>query len=238
MPSDTKFDPFKPQQPRIPGVPEHVEKPKAAEPAEELAPPASFPEPSSRAPLGKIALSLAGVVIIGAGILWLTRTPSRESGTPEAPRTDLPDSAPASNPKAESGPVAPGVVATTAEIAKVWSSKRFLFRNPITGTPEPAMVVHLPDGTYWGLSLREPFGDCDLEYVTNLATLQATYNFHATHPMVTDPCTHAVFDLTRYGTEPDGSLVRGELEQGGAVRPPMAIEIAVHDGEVSATRME
>ena len=100
------------------------------------------------------------------------------------------------------------------------------------------MVVRLPGGEYWGFSLREPFGNCDLEYVTDMAALQTNYNFSADHPMVGDPCNHSVFDLMRYGTTPSGTLVRGEIEQGGAIRPPIAIEIRKDGNEIRAVRME
>ncbi len=51
----------------------------------------------------------------------------------------------------------------------------------------PAMVVRLPGGAYWGFSMREPFGDCQLELVTDLKKLKTAYNFRADHPMVADP---------------------------------------------------
>jgi hypothetical protein len=99
------------------------------------------------------------------------------------------------------------------------------------------VVVHLPDGVYWGFSVREPFGTCEIEYVTDLKKLQTEYNFHATHPMVGDPCNHAVFDLMKYGSGPNG-LVRGEIVSGAAVRPPVEIEMRAQDGKVVAVRME
>jgi hypothetical protein len=55
--------------------------------------------------------------------------------------------------------------------------------------------------------------------------------------MVGDPCNHAVFDLTRYGSGPNG-LVRGEIKQGAAVRPPIAIEIETKGKRLLAVRME
>jgi len=131
----------------------------------------------------------------------------------------------------------PGGVATAAELAKPWSAKRFYFRDPVTSKVVPAMVVHLPGGTFWGFSLREPYGSCELEYVTDLNKLRTDYNFTASYPMLGDPCNKTVFDLTRYGSGPSG-LVRGEIEQGSGWRPPMAIEVRTEGNEIIAVRME
>lgn len=136
-------------------------------------------------------------------------------------------------------PVAPGIIATTRELAKPWAAKAFLFRTSTSAEPVPALVVHLPNGQYWGISMVEPFGRCKLEYVTNPRVLQSEYDFSADHPMVGDPCTHTVYDLLQYdGGSPDGGLVRGAIVHGAGVRPPMAIEIKVHGKKISATRME
>jgi hypothetical protein len=135
--------------------------------------------------------------------------------------------------------IAPGPVATTEEMAKTWSSKRFMFRDPVTNQPLPAIVVRLPRGEYWGFSLREPFGNCDLEYVTDLETLGTKYRFHADHPMVIDPCNQTVYDLLKYGPGiSTDSLVRGEIVQGSGIRPPIAIEIRTQGNQVLAARME
>ena len=54
--------------------------------------------------------------------------------------------------------------------------------------------------------------------------------------MVADPCNHAVFDLTKLRKRSGAGLVRGEIAQGAAVRPPMAIEIQVHGKQVLAKK--
>jgi hypothetical protein len=95
----------------------------------------------------------------------------------------------------------------------------------------------LPSGEYWGFSLREPYGTCELEYVTDLQKLRTDYSFRATHPMVTDPCNKSVFDLAKYGNSPSG-LVRGEIVQGVAVRPPIAIKIETNGKQVRAVHIE
>jgi len=135
-------------------------------------------------------------------------------------------------------PVGPGPVGTTAELAKAWAGKRFLFRDPVTSEPVPAMIVHLPDGSYWAFSLREPFGTCDLAYVTELEQLRTDYNFPASHPMVVNTCNRTVYDLLRYGGSSDGGLVRGEVVEGLGIRPPMAIEVRVEGQQLVAVRME
>jgi len=135
--------------------------------------------------------------------------------------------------------VGPGPVATTAELAKPWSEKEFLFRGPLSAEPVPAMVVRLPGGALWGFFLREPFGECELKYVTDLQELADDYGFHAAHPMVVNPCTHAVYDLMRYGGgAPDGGLVRGDIVQGAGVRPPLAIEVRTSGKDIIAVRSE
>jgi hypothetical protein len=134
-------------------------------------------------------------------------------------------------------PLGPGVVATTAQLSKTWSARRFYFRDPLTLKPAPAMVVRLPGGMLWGFSLLEPFGSCELEYVTDLRKLRTSYGFDAAYPMVVDPCNGSVFDLTAYGGAPSG-LVRGEVEKGPGWRPPTAIEIRTDGNQVIASRME
>jgi hypothetical protein len=101
------------------------------------------------------------------------------------------------------------------------------------------MVVHLPRGEYWGFSLVEPFGTCQLEFVTDLDKLKADYGYRAEHPMVGDPCNHTVYDLLRYGGgASNDDLVRGVIVQGNGIRPPMAIEIKVQGNNVVAGRSE
>ena len=99
------------------------------------------------------------------------------------------------------------------------------------------MVVHLPEGGYWAFSLEEPYGRCELEFVTDVAKLRKEYGYPASHPMVGDPCTHTVYDLLRYGSAPAG-LVRGEVVRGTAIRPPLAIEVRVEGHRVVAARTE
>jgi hypothetical protein len=239
MADEKKFDPFKPAQPQIPGVPQAAAKDKAAAP--KPAPPAIIPEPpAAPKPIPwRAVAAVVGVLTVG-GLLYWAHTPSSKSQTASSETAEASQPA-AEEPRkpAEKPLTGPGPIATTDELAKPWSAKRFLFRGPASTEAIPALVVRLPGGDYWGLSLREPFGTCDLEYVTDLQKLKTDYNFSATHPVVGNTCSHAVYDLTRYGGgAPNGGLVRGDIVAGAGVRPPLAIEIRVEGKQVRAVRME
>ncbi len=242
MSDEKKVDPFKPQQPHIPGVPEGVKAANPPAPPKVVKPPvkpAGAPKKEKETehmPVLWVALIVAACLVC-VGFAWWGHhaTPKEEVLTPEV---EIPAPAAEENPKpAERLPEGPGTVATTMQLEKVWSSQRFIFRNPISAEQVPAMVVHLPGGIYWGFSMREPFGTCELEYVTDLNKLAQDYHYRADHPMVGDPCNHAVFDLMKYGSGPNG-LVRGEIVQGAAVRPPLAIEMRTKGAEVIAVRIE
>jgi hypothetical protein len=122
-------------------------------------------------------------------------------------------------------------------LAKPWAARKFNFKDQLTGELTPAMVVHLPNGAYWSFSLNAPFGTCKLEYVADLGKLERNYGYKSDHPMVVDPCSRAVYDLSRYGAGPNG-LVRGEIVQGAGVRPPVAIEVRVDGNNIVAVRTE
>jgi hypothetical protein len=235
-------DPFKPAEPNIPGV---TGNPARFKPAPDTSDPtapqfrssAAVPDRSS----AQKVLSIAAIVVVLSSLalyVW------KHSNTPEhtlvaaavaaAPVVDLPPVVAQSSPNVPEGP---GPVATTAELATAWSSKRFVFRATQASENIPALVVHLPSGVYWGLSLREPYGTCQLEYVTDLAKLEREYGFHADHPMVANPCRRVLFDLARYGTGPNGE-VRGAIVSGRGVRPPIAIEVKVRGKQVVAIQLE
>jgi hypothetical protein len=233
-------DPFKPQEPNIPGV---TGNPARSRPAPEQLRPIAPQSRNATGEANKIpAQKWLAIVAIAIGLVSLALFLLKHSSTPDeaqavpaaAPVIDLPPVAAHSPPNV---PVGPGLVATTAELAKAWSSKRFAFRVPQTTDDLPALVVHLPSGAYWGLSMREPFGNCELEYVTDLQKLARVYDFQADHPMVGNPCNHAVYDLARYGTGLNGP-VRGAIVSGGGVRSPMAIEIKVRGRQIVATQLE
>jgi hypothetical protein len=240
-----KSDAFNPQQPKIPGVsdapksaarPAESPKSEAAKPGAATAPPPPKSSTTDGLPTW-ITLSIAGVLILIIGGIWLSRRSSPAEQVAPLPAADTSALPPAPAKVVENLPEAPGEVATTEELSKPWAAKKFIFRNQLTNDKVPAMVVHLPGGVYWGVSLREPYGTCEMEWVTDMDKLQNDYGFRAQHPMIADPCSHSLFDLSRYGGGPNG-LVRGEIVHGAAVRPPLAIEVREEGKRVIAVRME
>jgi hypothetical protein len=235
-------DPFKPTEPNIPGV---TGNPARFKPAPEPPRSAAVQSRNSAAAPGTIpAQRWLAIGVIAILLLSLVLYVWKHSGATSEPQASLAAAAPvvdvppaAAAQPVVSLPVGPGPVATTAELAKPWSSKRFEFRVAQTSDNVQGLVVRLPNGIFWGVSLREPYGTCELEYVTDLEKLQRVYNFQADHPMVGDPCNHAVYDLTKYGTGPNG-LVRGAIVSGQGVRPPTAIEIKLRGKEIVAAQVE
>jgi len=225
MADNLKPDPFKPAQPKIPGVPDRVfARPVAAK-----------PKPMMAWLIGGVALAL----VVGLAVGWRMRV----SAAKRAPVAAQPAEAPARTsdfspiPAAPAGvPTAPGPVATAEELAKPWAAKKFMYRSDLEGMV-PAMVVHLPGGGYWAFSLQEPYGRCQLDFVADMAKLRDEYGFTANHPMVADPCNHTVYDLMRYGSTPKG-LVRGDIVQGTGLRPPLAIEVHEEGRRIVVGRME
>jgi hypothetical protein len=243
MPDVKKLDPFKPQQPTIPGV---ERQPERARPEATGAPALEPPREAAAAPVShaaqpKIILIVLGavvaVILVGGLILWGKISSSK--AIPVSVDTTAPADAPPAAAAPPSEPMGPGAIATVGELSKPWAFKHFQYRNLVSGQLEPAMVVHLPRGEYWGFSLVEPFGTCQLEFVTDLDKLKADYGYRAEHPMVGDPCNHTVYDLLRYGGgASNDDLVRGVIVQGNGIRPPMAIEIKVQGNNVVAGRSE
>jgi hypothetical protein len=237
MSDDTKpYDPFKPAQPKIPGVP------TATGPGAKVA--AALSAASLKLRLSQVqmppvwlTITIAAAIVVGIGVAWLGRERPAKEAEPTPVQASVPRAAEPAAP-AEQLPSGPGQIATTDELAKVWSSKRFIYRDQSTGDQTKAIVVKMPGGSFWGFLLREPFGTCDLEYVTDLQRLDTQYHYRADHPMVGDPCNRTVFDLMRYGTNSTGGLVRGQVAQGSDIRPPIAIEIRTSGKQVIAARME
>jgi hypothetical protein len=240
------LDPFKPAQPVIPGVATPKEEVSKSGEVDENRRPANFIG-QYRAFINTlfqlkqlwIGLTMAGALAAIFVLFVLKRQPLSATPPPgPAPGIATVDPLIQDEPVIDAKwAVGPGAIATTAQLSKTWSAKRFYFRDPITSKPAPAIVVHLPGGSFWAFSLQEPFGKCELEYVTDLRKLRTSYGFDAAYPMVADPCNGSVYDLTHYGNAPSG-LVRGEVEKGSAWRPPLAIEIRVQGNQVIAVGME
>ena len=237
-------DPFKPEDPTIPGV---TGNPARVRPAP--VPPAplgsSHPHPAPRNIFSDsrvlIAIVVATVVFVGLGLFWHSHSTSAKetaSVANVAPSEMVAPTSPAVAPETiKPVPFGPGPVATAAELAKPWSSKRFVFRAPLTADDVTALVVHLPGNVYWGISMREPFGTCEMQYITDLSRIENEYHFTASHPMIVDPCNHAVYDLEKYGPGPNG-VVRGAIVYGAGVRPPLAIEMKAKGNQIVAVQIE
>jgi hypothetical protein len=136
-------------------------------------------------------------------------------------------------------------VATVAEMSKPWTSKNFFFVNRITGENVPALLIRLPGASpnvsegYWAMSMSAPYGNCQLEYVTDMDKLKNDYDFHAAkHPMVGNPCSRTLFDPLKMTSVPPNIWVRGAIVQGSDLRPPLGIEVKIEDKSIQAVRME
>jgi hypothetical protein len=134
-------------------------------------------------------------------------------------------------------------VATTAELAEPWSSKKFFFRSLTSGKYVPALIIRLPgpvvqNQSYWAFSLEAPFNQCQFEYIDDLSRLSSEYAFAARHPMVVNPCSHAVFDPLQLKELPGNILVRGAMVHGYDPRPPYGIEVKVSGNQIQALAME
>jgi serine/threonine protein kinase len=134
-------------------------------------------------------------------------------------------------------------VAVVNELAQPWSSKRFFFRSLTLSRYVPALIVRLPGAaseskSYWAFSLQAPFVQCKFEYIENVAKLSSEYGFAARHPMVVNPCSHAIHDPLQLKELPGNILVRGAIVQGNDLRPPYGIEVRVSGNQIYAVSME
>jgi hypothetical protein len=182
----------------------------------------------------------AAALLMAIAILWWMKRASH--GAPESPTSD-PAAAAAAPPFVAEAPDAsdtagPTVAATAEELAEPWSSKQFTFVRPFSHEHLNAMVIRLPGGVLWAFALREAFGKCDLEYVTDLAQLAKQYGYRASHPMVASPCSSTVYDPLNVGPFGGNVWVRGEIVQGGSLRPPISINVEENGRFITADRIE
>jgi hypothetical protein len=108
-----------------------------------------------------------------------------------------------------------------------------------------AILVRLPKGSatqssgYWAFAMIAAYGNCKLEYVTDMSRLREDYGYRqGTHPMVGDPCSRSVIDPLKLSVMPGNVWVRGGVVQGVDVRPPLEIEVVVKGQNIIANRME
>jgi hypothetical protein len=221
-------DRFKTEMPQIPGVP----TPGAR----------GIGNPAVKLVIGLLALLL--IVFVGAR--WALRPKHVEPVAAEQqPQIEVPSPAPdPSTLLPHATEAAPGIADTT-EMAKPWSTKQFFIRNGLTGENIPALLIRLPTGSasqsrgYWAFSLKSPYGDCQLEYISDLAKLQNEYGFRgAKHPMVGNPCSRTVFDPLKSTKLPGDVWVQGAIVQGSDLRPPLGVEIDVRGKNILAIRAE
>jgi hypothetical protein len=224
-------DRFKSEMPQIPGVAGAGSRSSAAS------------NPAVKLVIGLLAVLL--IVFLGAR--WAFRPKHVEPSLAEQqPQIEVP--APAPDPSTllpHATDAEPGIADTT-EMAKPWSSKEFYIRNRLTGENVPGLLIRLPGGSpsqssgYWAFEQKSPYGNCKLEYLTDLAKLKKDYGFHdPKHPMVGNPCSRTVFDPLKTSNLPgSGAWVRGSIALGSDLRPPLGIEIKVDGKKILAVRTE
>jgi len=229
MPDRPAQDRFKPEMPQIPGVSESVRH--------------------STFDTNKTALLAAGVLIATALLIlggrWAFGPKQVEQIVTPPPQIEVP--APAPDPLAalpHASEEEPGV-ATVSEMAQWWSTKEFFFKDRLTGQNVPAVLIRLPGASpaqpsgYWAFAKNAPYGDCSLEYITDMGKLRSDYGYRAAkHPMVGNPCSRTVFDPLKMSNLPGNVWVRGAIVQGSDLRPPLGIEVKIQGKQVLAVRME
>lgn len=227
-PAENKFKPFQPEMPQIPGVTDgsrHAKQGLNANHSQKLL---------------QIGAMLIAVVFVGALIMWWakTKTSGVASPAPDGDSADRTVPAPPIPSPVAAVPEGPIVAATVEELSKPWSAKKFAFVKPFTRENVNAMVIRLPGGGLWAFSLKGPFGQCELEFVTDLPTLASKYRFNASHPMVVNPCDGTVYDPLKVGDIGGNTWVRGEIVQGSSLRPPLSIDVKVSGRSIVAENME
>jgi hypothetical protein len=228
-PTRDNFDRFRPEMPQIPGVP------RASERVEEQ------PNPGNKQRLFQIVGMLGGVAVIAIAVLWWVNRASRklaQVSPPEPTITDTSALPPLPPSLAAATGDSPSVAAKVEELSKPWAAKKFTFVKPLTAETIEAMVIRLPGGGLWAFALKEPFGKCDLELVTDLGLIGSRYGYEASHPMVVNPCSRTVYDPMKVGPLGANTWARGEIVQGGGLRPPLSIDVQVRGHSIIADRME
>lgn len=222
MPDEPKKTNFQAAQPHIPGVP-----------VREAPEPAGTSGKTSIRPFW--AAAGGAIIVVVIALIWWVHSAMRTPVNGPAAGTPIAAEQSTASQATERLPVAPGPVATVAQMKEPWSTRKFFYRYA-NGTVGPALLVHLHGDTYWAFSLREPFGRCELE-LASVERLRNYYELYAKYPMVGDPCSRTVYDLTRYGSGPNG-LVRGAIVEGTGSRPPLAIEVQIEGEKIVASRSE
>jgi hypothetical protein len=226
LPSDR----FKSEMPQIPGVSGVGSRSSATS------------NPAVKLVIGLLAVLL--VVFLGAR--WALRPKhAKPQHAEQQPQIEVPSPAPDPSTLLPHATAAEPGIAEVGEMAKPWASKEFYIRNGLTGENIPALLVRLPGGSpsqangYWAFTANSPYGNCKLEYLSDLNKLKNDYGFRAPkHPMVGNPCSRTVFDPLKLTNLPGSVWVRGSIVQGSDLRPPLGIEIKVEGKKILAVRTE
>ena len=194
---------------------------------------------------------ILGMVVLGLLLLFALRWFPHPAKTAEsvrvepAPQIDVPSPPPDPNSLLPHADANNPVIAQIADLSKPWSSIDFFVRNKLTGENIPATVVRLPNGSptsvssYFAFSRKAPYGDCKLEYVTDLDKLRTDYDYRrASHPLVGNPCSRTLYDPLRTVNLPGNIWIRGAIVQGSDIRPPLGVEIRIQGKEIQAIRSE
>jgi len=181
------------------------------------------------------AILLTGILVLW----WMKRAPHDSTG---APGSDIGIETSVTAPAGVAGGAAendgPVVAATLEEMTKPWSANKFVFVKPFSKEKLDAMVIRLPGGGLWAFALMEPYGRCDLEFVTDPSQIARQYGYRASHPMVASPCSNTVYDPLKVGAIGDNVLVRGEIVRGSGLRPPISIDVVENGRSIIADGIE
>ncbi len=199
-------------------------------------------------PAVKIVItSLALLLVAFLGARWGIRTWRGDSHKLKQPQIEVPAAAPDPDSLLPRATEATPRIASIEELAEAWRFKQFFIHKGVEGEFARAVIVRIP-GTpasrpsgYWAFLLTSPTGSCLLEYVTDLEKLRKSYGYKkADHPMVGNPCTHAIYDplKVRVLKRPRDVWQRGALVQGLDLRPPLGVELQVENGQILAIRAE
>lgn len=190
------------------------------------------------------AIVLGGLLLVAGGRAWLKARSSHIASVPDEQEA-APVAAPIeSEPAPVARPTAVNEIGTREEFDRPWAAKKFSYSSPLTHEAVPAIAIRLPNGdghssaSYWGILLKAPFGQCELEYLTDLKVIASRFGYNATHPMIADACSGTLYDPLRTGTLPNGSWARGDIVQGSGFRPPLQVEILVQGDKLVAGRSE
>ena len=207
--------------------------------------------PSPRTPRSNPSLPLImAVAVLGLALLlavrWFFHSRGGEPVRIEpAPQIEVPAPPPDPASLLAHADQAHPVIAKVADLSKPWSSVDFFILNKLTGEDIPATIVRLPTGSatapsgYWVFSRKAPYGNCQLEYLSDLEKLRQEYAYgHATHPLAGNPCTHTLYDPLKTVNLPGNVWIRGAIVQGSDIRPPLGVEIKIQGNQILALRSE